>query len=422
MPSPYRYLLTAGVVAVVVALTLLSLLGDFLRLEPPLSFLAVAFDTRVWLGIAVAVFGLALVLYVSALVREDPAALVHSGRSVEAVVPVYDEPEVLHRSVGRLAASSYEDLSVTIVCEPDDQPSIDRATALAADHERVRCIVNRRPGSKAGALNDAVERSDAEVIAMFDADQEPHSELIAHGMAALREHDVARVRSLPRPTGLLESMAYYEYLLLFFLPQKLARSLLGLAVVGTRSVLVERSVFEEVGTFDEAALTEDADFTHRCHQADVSIRELSYYPCFEEAAHTLRDWWGQRVRWMSGHVSLCHQHVSDWRNVGHTAYVSSLLTLVGTFAGGVLLSVVIPKLVLAGVARPGFVAAGLAGLSGITLATRWIDSHTAGVAGFDLAWLLVPVVLTLFGLVVVRVLVGYAVGRDVRWYRVEKHA
>jgi cellulose synthase/poly-beta-1,6-N-acetylglucosamine synthase-like glycosyltransferase len=292
---------------------------------------------------------------------------------------------------------------------------------LAADHERVQYILNRRSGSKAGALNDAIERSDADVIAMFDADQEPHPELIAHGMAALREHDIARVRSLPRPTGLIESMAYYEYLLLFFLPQKLARSLLGLSIVGTRSVLIERSVFDEVGQFDEGELTEDMDFTHRCHQANLSIRELLYYPCFEEAAHTLRDWWGQRVRWITGHVSICHRHVRDWRNMSDPAFLSSLLSLAGTSAVGGLLSLTVPKLVLAALAHPGLVAVELAGIYGIILTTRGIDNYTAGTDGFDLAWLLIPVTLTLFGLVVVQAIVSYAVGWEANWYQVEKH-
>ncbi|AHG02031.1 hypothetical protein HALLA_01645 (plasmid) [Halostagnicola larsenii XH-48] len=374
-----------------------------------------------WLVIAVVIFGTSLLLYLLSLFREDRDALVNSGRSVEALVPVHEESNVMHRSVEHLAASTYENLTITIICEPDDQPSIDRAADLAADHERVQYIRNRRPGSKAGALNDAIERSDADVIAMFDADQEPHPKLIAHAMAALREHDIARVRSLPRPTGLIESMAYYEYLLLFFLPQKLARSLLGLGIVGTRSVLIERSVFDEVGQFDEGALTEDMDFTHRCHQANLSIRELLYYPCFEEAAHTLRDWWGQRVRWISGHVTICHNHLRDWRNLRDPAFLSSLLSLVGTFAAGVLLSVTIPKLVLAALAHPGFVGLGLAGIYGITLTTRGVDNYTAGTEGFNLAWLLLPVALTLFGLVVVQVVVSYAIGREANWYQVEKH-
>jgi cellulose synthase/poly-beta-1,6-N-acetylglucosamine synthase-like glycosyltransferase len=422
MPS-LRHSLAGPIITVfVLAITALVLVADVVRLGTPFSVLLTVFDTRVLLGVAVSVFGISLLLYLGGLLREDPDALVHAGRSVEAVVPVYGEPEVLDRSVTALAASTYEDLTVTVVCEPGDRPSLDRAADLAAEYGFVQHIVNDRPGSKAGALNDAVERSDAEIIALFDADQEPHPKLIAHGAAALQDHDIARIRSLPRPTGLLESMAYYEYLLLFFLPQKLVRALLGLGIVGTRSVLLERSVFETVGQFDEESLTEDMDFTHRCHQADLSIRELQYYPCFEEPAHTLRDWWGQRVRWMTGHVSVCHRQVCDRCDPFDADSMSSALTLVGTFVAGIVLATTLPKLFLAAASSPGFVAAGLSGIFGIVLTTRAIDNHTAGTDGLDLGWLLVPVALTLFGLVVVQVVCSYVLGRKQDWYHAEKHA
>lgn len=422
MPSPYRWLTASVICASVLTITALALFGDVLQVAPPVSFLVMPFRTRVLLGIAVGVFAVSFVLYLFSLVREDSHALIRSGRSVEAVVPVYEEPEVLHRSVERLRDSTYENLTVTVVCEPDDTASIDRAAELASDCDRVQYIVNGYPGSKAGALNDAIERSNADVIAMFDADQEPHPDLIAHGMGALQNHDIARVRSLPKPTGLLESMAYYEYLLLFFLPQKLARSLLGLGIVGTRSVLIERSVFEDVGTFNEDSLTEDMDFTHRCHQADLSIRELSYYPCFEESAHTLRDWWGQRVRWMTGHLSVCHCQMRERRDMPDSDFIGSVLTLVGTFAAGILLSVTIPKLALAAVTSPFLVAAGLGSIYGITLLTRAVDNRTAGTEGLDIGWLLIPAALTLFGVVILRVIISYAFGREAEWYQVEKHA
>ena len=423
MASPRRYLLAALVAVPVLGLAGLALVGDLLRADPPLSLALLVLDTRVLLGLAVAIFAVSFLLYLYSLSREDPDALVHSGRPVEALVPVYDEPAVMHRSVEHLAASTYEDLTVTVVCEPDDDPCIERAAELAAEHDRVRYVVSDRPGSKAGALNHGIERSDADAIAMFDADQEPHPELIAHGMAALEDHDVARVRSLPRPAdGLLEAMAYYEYLLLFFLPQKLVRYLLGLGFAGTRSVLVEREVFERVGRFNEDHLTEDMDFTHRVHQADLSIRELSYYPCFEESAHTLRDWWGQRVRWMTGHVAVGHSHVRDWRNLLDPDFLGSLVTLAGTFAAGVVLAVTLPKLALAALGDPLAVAAGLGGIYGVSLVTRAVDNRTAGTDGFGLAWLLLPVTLTLFGLVIVQVIFRYAAGREGGWYRAEKHA
>jgi GT2 family glycosyltransferase len=443
MSSWGRHVLRVAALVAVLVLGAASLGADLVAVDPPLSLALLVLDTRVLLGLAVAVFGVALVLYAYYLRVEDPAALVDSGRDVEALVPVYRDSEVLHRSVEGLVDCDYEDLTVTVVVEPDDDASRARAAELADEHPEVRCLVNRdRQGSKAGALNTAIEESDADVIGMFDADQEPHPKLVSHAVAALdgdREGSdghgggsagdgeggvgAARVRSLPRPVGgIVESEAYYEYLLLFFLPQKLARAVLGLGVVGTRSVLVERGVFERVGPFDEETLTEDMDFTHRCHQAGVGVRELLYYPAFEQPAHDLGDWWGQRVRWMTGHAEVGHAQLRGWRRRFDADVLGSLATLCGTFAAGVVLATTVPKLVAAALSDPAVVGAGLAGLFGLLLGTRALDNHTAGTDGFGLSWLLLPVFLSLYGLAVVRALVGYALGWDGGWYRADKRA
>lgn len=400
-----------------------SLASALLPAGSPLSAALLVLDARVLLGAATVVLAGGLALYLRSVWGGDPARRVESGPAVEALVPVYRDAAVLDRAVEALVASTYEDLSVTVIAEPDDDAAIDRARELAADHAAVSWLVNEdRQGSKAGALNAAIERSDADVIGMFDADQEPHPELVSSAVAALGECDAVRVRSLPRPGGLIESVAYYEYLLLLFLPQQLASALFGFGMIGTRSALVERSVFETVGLFDEAALTEDMEFTHRCHRADLRIGELDHCPCFEEPAHTLGDWWWQRVRWMRGHAQVGHRQLRSPSGGLDADALGSLLTLGGTFAGGVLLATTAPKLLIAGLSHPVAVSVGLAGLFAVLLATRAVDNRTAGTRGFGVAWLALPAFLSLYGLVVVGVLLGALVGWEGEWYRAEKRA
>jgi len=421
MSSWLRYALVPVALAGLVGLGGLSVFEDALPVGGLLALALSILDTRVLLAVAVGIFAASFLLYLISVRREDPGRVLESGRPVEAVVPVYEDAAVVHRSVEGLLDSEYADLTVTIVPEPDDAPTLKRARELAAAYDGVRCVENARPGSKAGAINTVLERTEAGVIGLFDADQQPHPKLVGHAMAALGDADAARVRSLPRPAGgIVESEAYYEYLLLFFLPQKLASALLGLQVVGTRSVLVERSVFERVGLLDEATLTEDMAFTHDCHQAGVSIRELDYYPAFEEPAHTLTDWWWQRVRWMSGHLEVGARQLREWRAVTDTDALGSLLTLVGTFVAGVLLATTLPKLTVSALAYPLAVGAGLVGIYAVALATRAVDNRTAETSGFEGSWLLVPLFFTLYGLVIVQVMVRALLGREDEWYQAEK--
>jgi len=424
MSSWKRYLFAPLFVAAVMGLVGVSLFAD-LRTGNSMTELAlIVVDTRVLLALAVGIFAIAFILYLVALRGEDRDRLVSGGKSVDALIPVYEEADVMHRSVEHLAENEYEDLKITIVCEPDDNTSRERAQELANEYDRVRVLVNnQRQGSKAGALNTGIKNSDAQVIGMFDSDQEPHEKLVPHAMAYLDDHDVARVRSLPDPSGgVIESMAYYEYLLLFFLPQKLVRFLLGMQFVGTRSVLVDREVFNKVGLFSEDHLTEDMDFTHRCHQAGLAIRALLYYPCLEQPAHTIRDWWGQRVRWMTGHFEIGGSYLRNPRRMLDPDYLGSVLTLVGTFVAGVVMSVTLPKLVVAAIGSPLIIGTGLLGFYGFPVATRLVDNRTTQLDGLGVAWLLLPLTFTMFGLVIIQVVIKRAFGLEPGWYSVEKQA
>ncbi|MEF8854493.1 MAG: glycosyltransferase family 2 protein [Haloarculaceae archaeon] len=422
MASWTDYLLGPAIVLAVLAISTLSLLWNTVRFGPDLSVLLAILDARVIVLLAAGLFVASFLLYLYYLHSEDPESLVEGGRPVEAIVPVHRDAGVMHRSVEALVNSAYATLQITVVCEPDDAASIERARELSEAHEPVDYLLNHdREGSKAGALNAAIERSDADVIALFDADQEPDPQLLGHAMAALGDQDVARVRSIPRPTGgVLESVVYYEYLALFFLPQKLARGLLGFNFAGTRSILLEASVFEDVGLFSEDTLTEDLDFTHRAHQAGVATRELLYYPTMEEPAHTVRDWWGQRVRWMRGQVAVSGSHLGSWRSLLDRRVLGSVVTSLGTFVAGTLMAMTVPKLALGLISSPLVVGGGLGVIFATLLASRFVDTRTAPVEGIGLAWVLLPVAVSCYGLVILQVVFQHALGRSGDWYSVEK--
>lgn len=422
MATRGRYLLGPLAVVAVLGLAAASLLVEVVEFDPPWSALVLVLDVRVLLWLAVGFFASGLALYGYYFRREDGDRFAPDGRPVEAIVPVYRDAAAMHRSVESLVAADYGDLSVTLVVEPDDGASLRRARELAREHPIVECLVNeKRQGSKAGAINLALERGDAPVVALFDADQRPHPKLLGHAMAYLDEHDVARVRNMPDPSGgVIESMAYYEYLLLFFLPQKVARFVLGFNLAGTRSILIERSVFEEVGTFDEGTLTEDFDFAHRIHSSECSVTELLHYPTLEEPAHSLRDWWGQRVRWMTGQTEVGRARVREVRDLFDRELLASLSTIAGTFVAGSVMATTLPKVALGLATAPLVVGAGLLALAAVVLATRLLDDRTAALTGFGPGWLLVPVALTLYGLVIVEVVLEAAAGVDTGWYSAEK--
>jgi len=142
---------------------------------------------------------------------EEPDKHLSTGPKIHAIVPAYRDADVLDKSVLSLLKSEYEPLRVSVVVEPDDEETRRRAEELADEHGSVDCVVNGRPGSKAGAINYTVEVSDAGYFAVFDADENVSAEFIPAAMGELTDgYDVFQGRRVPRPTGAVETLAYCE--------------------------------------------------------------------------------------------------------------------------------------------------------------------------------------------------------------------
>lgn len=101
---------------------------------------------------------------------------------------------------------------MVVVYEHDDAESRREARRLAGAYDRVECLRNGNPGSKADAINYAVERSDDDYFTVFDADETVDGDFVSAAMERLREgdHEVFQGRRVPRPTGPVETVAYCE--------------------------------------------------------------------------------------------------------------------------------------------------------------------------------------------------------------------
>jgi cellulose synthase/poly-beta-1,6-N-acetylglucosamine synthase-like glycosyltransferase len=375
------------------------------------------------LGIREAVFAMlsfgAFVLVSGVLfarrVGSDPPAPTFET-PVTAVVPTYRDAGVLRHSVESLRAADHP-VEVVIVCEPDDEEGIEAATRHA-EHENVTALVNRNPGTKAGAINDAVARTDGKAYAVLDADQSVPADFFDRVAGRLREADVVQTRFLPRSTGLIESLAYYEYTLFNYCFRQPLYALTSFRMATSKALLFTRGAFERVGGYDPAVVSEDNDFGHRCYLTGEDV-ELRYDTVVEEeSAHSLGDWWGQRKRWMTGNVQVFHRKLLPRLREGYDAprlYVS-LLIGVSSIGGAAFLVSLVPKFLwLAARGRLLVAAVPLLAVYGVAVYARRRDGLALG---WD--WLLLPLVLPFFSLITLAALADYLTGFDEEWFAVEK--
>lgn len=340
---------------------------------------------------------------------------------VTAIVPVYRDADVLDRSVSTLLESRHP-VRVAVVCEPDDAASRRRARTLASAFENVTCLVNTRyPGTKAGAINYAAEVTGTDLLGVFDADESVDPRFVGAAVELLEEADVVQGRTVPRPDGIVESLAYYESVLLSYTGRRLLYLLTGFRMAASRAVVVRRSALEATGGYDPTMLTEDYYFAFQCYRSGCTVRELLRYPSTIEAAHTVTDWWGQRKRWMRGYAQVFHALVGGaLRPRGYRDLLAAAIcgnTLLGSI---LLISLLSKVLVLLLIGAGEFVLLPVVTVVTLSAGIRALDAWNGVVDGVGLAWLLSPLLFPLYGTVAAKALLEYLVGWKGDWYQVAK--
>ena len=369
-----------------------------------------------------AMFGLSG-LALLAKFRGAETPLPEHGPTVTAVVPVYGDATVLHRSVESLLASRYRDLRVAIVTEPDDEESIARARTFAADHDRVELLVNTdSPGSKAGAVNYAASVTDGQYLAVFDADERVAPAFVSSAVARLDDGcDVVQGRTIPEPDGLIETVAYYESVVLGDLSRRLTSLLTDFTMAASRTVVMHRQAFETVGGYDTGMLTEDYDFAFACYEAGLSVAEQFAHASIIEAAHTATDWWGQRKRWMTGYAQVLHRLVGRCRSpTGYRSLVAPAICAGSVFGNLFMLSLVPKAAVLVVAGTLAWLWLPVTTLAGTALAVRLHDVVYGRIESIGVGYLLLPAILPVYSLAGIKAVVEYLLTWEGEWYSVAK--
>lgn len=361
-------------------------------------------------------------LFLWDIYRDDPSIATTDAGELTAIVPVYGDARVMHRSVESLLESNYEDLSVLIVVEEDDGVSRRRAEELA-ERNGVEYLVNTKyPGSKSGAINYAAETVDSDYLAVFDADEIVDPDFVPGAMSKIEDGaEIVQGRTVPEPEGFVESLAYAESVLLSYAARRFLYLFTGFRMAASRAVVMRRSALETVGGYDEDMLTEDFAFAYECYKERVDVAEQLSYPSRIEGAHNVQDWWGQRKRWMTGYAQVFHRLVTsirpldDYRNV-----LSAGLCLMMVSGSLLLLSFLSKFVLLLLMGEQLFFALPLVAAVSLTVGFAALDKRRGTIQRIPLTLVLVPLILPFYSLAALKAVTEYLFTWQGDWYSVSK--
>jgi len=239
------------------------------------------------------------------------------------LVPAYHEAEVVRHLVAHIGRLEYpvDRLEVLLLVEADDVETIDAICDEDPGPQfQLVMVPPAEPRTKPKALNFGLTLARGELVAVYDAEDEPDP-------LQLRKAAVALQRLGPETGCVQAKLSYHnpgqnlitrwftiEYAMWFnfFLP--------GLASVGAPIPLggtsnhFRRSVLRSMGGWDPYNVTEDADLGIRMAREGYRVRVLESVT-MEEANSDFVNWVKQRSRWYKGYLQTFLVHLRSPREL-----------------------------------------------------------------------------------------------------------
>lgn len=309
---------------------------------------------------------------------EAPGGEIEAWPKVAVQLPTFNEKHVVERLIDAAAALDYplDRLEIQVL---DD--STDETTALAearAAHHRARGVdvrVLRRPdrsGFKAGALAWGLAHTDAEFLAVFDADFRPRPDflrrtipaLLARPRVGMAQTRWSHLNDVYSPLTRAQAVALDGH----FVIEQTARNRSGLLINFNGSGGVwRRACIEDAGGWQADTMTEDMDLSYRAQLAGWRSHYLSEVDAPAELPAQMEAFKRQQSRWAQGSIqclrklgpAILRSELSIPQKLMALLHISSYLTqplLV------LLLLVMLPLLWAAQSTPAILIAVGLAGL------------------------------------------------------------
>src|SRR5258708_2980327 len=170
-------------------------------------------------------------------------------------------------------------------------------------------ITNDKHGGKPHQLNLGLKVAKVDIVPIFDAEDEPHPDILQVINTTFLNESVDAVQSgvqlMNHNTKWFSLLNWLEY---FFWCKASVRFFArwGMTPLGGNTVFVRRQLMEQLGGWDHTTLTEDADLGIRLCIAKARVRILydDEFVTREETPNTIEQFIKQRTRWNQGFIQI----------------------------------------------------------------------------------------------------------------------
>lgn len=268
---------------------------------------------------AQAIFSIRLRLYIweepeRASLNSAPTVYREPKLSFTILLPAYHEEALYAETIQKVYDLNYPKRLVQVLAllREHDTGTIkvarEKLKQLRAPNVEL-LITNDKHGGKPHQLNLGLKVARGDIVTIFDAEDEPHPDILQVINTIFLNESVDAVQSgvqlMNHNTkwfcflNVLEYFFWFKSSLHFF-----ARC--GMTPLGGNTVFVRRRLMEHLGGWDHTTLTEDADLGIRLCIARANVRILydDEFVTKEETPHTIKQFIKQRTRWNQGFIQI----------------------------------------------------------------------------------------------------------------------
>jgi len=291
-------------------IVILSFIGLFFLILYMLIVLLMVFQ---------AIFNIRLRLYIwekpeHAWLNHAPTVYQDPCLSFTILLPAKNEERVYRETIQKVYDLNYpkELVQIIAICREDDPGTIAEAQAKIdelGDPNVQLLIYNDYPITKPHGLNLGLQVARGDVVTIFDAEDEPHPDILNIMNTTMLNDDVDAVQSgvqlMNHNTRWFSFLNVLEYFFWFKSSMHFYANT-GITPLGGNTVFVRRELMEQLGGWDEYCLTEDADLGIRLSLAHARIRIIyeDEFVTREETPHTIRQFIKQRTRWNQASIQI----------------------------------------------------------------------------------------------------------------------
>jgi biofilm PGA synthesis N-glycosyltransferase PgaC len=246
--------------------------------------------------------------------RDDLAAARDTWPGVTVIIPARNEEHTLADTLDAALHLRWPDVEVIVVDDGSTDATRTVVEHIAArlhqrgeSHRRITVIAKDRAEGKSRALNDAIARTDNELVLILDADTSVAEDIVELMATQLHHHPdmgavAANVRVLDT-ARLLQKLQAIEFSATVSTQRRGHAAWGRISTISGACALLRRSALIDVGGFDPTQPAEDIELTWRMQTRGwrVGYEPQALVGTFMPT--TMRGWFKQRTRWARGLVN-----------------------------------------------------------------------------------------------------------------------